>query len=469
MPIELRILGGARAGYSESFDKSVIAIGRHPMSDLRFDVTQDLDVSTRHGEIRCVAGRYTVHDSNSTNGTFVNGQRVSPGESLELHDRDVIAFGAHGPKVSVRLGATLASRATTGTPAPPAPPAPPVRMAADAAILATSPSGTAPSSAKARRNTAERVAMAVREQTRALRIAVLGAVLLLGGLAAAIYMKSNRAAEEARSEIQKLLSENDSIAKTVQAQIRGDTLLVNSLRRHNDSLVRAVKDAKGAAQAAQARAALQRSQDVQRQFSAMDFTAIRDANDPAVVLIASEIGDAAPLEATGFAVRPSGLIVTNRHVVVDSEAHATKISVKFANTGRWYHAHVVKMPDNSSVDLALLQIDEPGKFPIVAKLANEIDTPVGGPVATIGYPLGTDLPMDGSAAKTSLTIGNVSKSVPELLQIDAFASHGSSGSPVFDVHGHVIGVVWGGPPGAAGRIVFSVPVDRLNELLRGVK
>ena len=83
----------------------------------------------------------------------------------------------------------------------------------------------------------------------------------------------------------------------------------------------------------------------------------------------------------------------------------------------------------------------------------------------MGYPLGTDLPMDGSAAKTTTTFGKVSKVVPDELQIDAFAIQGSSGSPVFDAHGHVIGVVWGG---VAGRIVFSVPVERLNELLRGV-
>jgi pSer/pThr/pTyr-binding forkhead associated (FHA) protein len=103
MPIELRILSGARAGQSESFEKSVIAIGRHPMSDFRFDVKQDLDVSARHGEIRCVAGRYSLFDANSTNGTFVNGKRVPSGTAFELHDNDVIAFGAHGPTVSVVL------------------------------------------------------------------------------------------------------------------------------------------------------------------------------------------------------------------------------------------------------------------------------------------------------------------------------------------------------------------------------
>jgi S1-C subfamily serine protease len=143
--------------------------------------------------------------------------------------------------------------------------------------------------------------------------------------------------------------------------------------------------------------------------------------------------------------------------------------VKFANTGRTYSAHIAKLPDNPATDLALLQIVDGGKFPTVARLGTSVDMPVGAPVATIGYPLGTDLPMDGSAAKTTATFGNVSKVVPDLLQIDAFASHGSSGSPVFDGHGHVVGVVWGGPEGGEGRIVFSVPVDRLNELLRGVK
>ncbi|MFI5230812.1 MAG: trypsin-like peptidase domain-containing protein, partial [Gemmatimonadales bacterium] len=59
------------------------------------------------------------------------------------------------------------------------------------------------------------------------------------------------------------------------------------------------------------------------------------------------------------------------------------------------------------------------------------------------------------------TTGTIGKSVPDALQIDAFASHGSSGSPVFDQHGHVIGVVWGG---VAGRMVYAVPAPRLRAL-----
>jgi S1-C subfamily serine protease len=462
MPIELRILSGARAGQSESFEKSVIAIGRHPMSDFRFDPTRDLDVSTRHGEIRCVAGRYSVLDSNSTNGTFVNGQRVVSGIPQELKDNDVIAFGAHGPTIAVIISGRMATpadwKATADSSRPP-----PARALAE-------PADQQAPAKKPRPNTAERVAMAVRAQTRRLWIAIVAIVVVLGGSAAALYVRSARQTAASQAKIATLLEQNEAITKSFQERLRqGDTAIANRMRHINDSLVQALRQATSAAQMAEAEAALRKNHDLQRQITEMDFTTIAMANDPAVVMIASDMGGPLLVEATGFSVGPRGLIVTNRHVVVDSAtARSASIKVKFANTGRWYRAHVVKLPENPNTDLALLQIDETGKFPTIAKLAPTVDTPVGGSVATIGYPLGSDLPMDGSAAKTTTTFGNVSKVVPDLLQIDAFASHGSSGSPVFDGHGHVVGVVWGGPPGAAGRIVFSVPVDRLNELLRGV-
>jgi S1-C subfamily serine protease len=468
MPIELRILSGARAGQRESFEKSVIAIGRHPMNDFRFDPQLDLDVSARHGEIRCVDGRYSVHDSNSTNGTFVNGERVAAGASRDLRDSDVIAFGANGPTVSIGLVAT-----PVVVPPPPATEPSLVISAPPAAKLRPAPSPLAatlrPAGAPPRGDTTERVAVAVRQQTRGLRLALVATIVVFGAIAATLFFRSARQSDASRAEIARLLEQNETITKSFQARLRsGDTAIANRMRHINDSLVDALRRARSAAQMAEAEAALRKNHDLQRQITDMDFTSIATANDPAVVMIVSDMGGPTPIEATGFSVAASGLIVTNRHVVIDSGARASSIKLKFANSGRWYTAHVAKLPD-AGTDLALLQIDERGKFPAITKLAPTVDTPVGASVATIGFPLGTDLPMDGSAAKTSTTFGNVSKVVPELLQIDAYASHGSSGSPVFDGHGHVVGIVWGGPPGAAGRIVFAVPVDRLNELLRGNK
>src|SRR2546421_12908198 len=101
MPIELRILGGARDGHCQTFDKQVVAVGRHPKSDLQFDPTQDLDVSTRHAEILARGDRYRIRDNNSTNGTFINGRRITSEE--ELNDGDVIWLGAEGPHVEVHI------------------------------------------------------------------------------------------------------------------------------------------------------------------------------------------------------------------------------------------------------------------------------------------------------------------------------------------------------------------------------
>ena len=458
MSIELRILSGTRAGQSESFEKSVIAVGRHPGSDLRFDATGDIDVSTRHAEIRGLDGRYMIYDRQSTNGTFVNGERVSLGGSRELRDGDVIAFGVHGPTAAVRISG---DRSTP--------------IGARATQLETPALGRpAQPGAPARRPTVERIAVAVREQTRGLRAAVGGAIVVLGGLAVAGYWIGHRDAAARDTEIEKLIAANQATTKELQSRVQsmGDTALGNELRRRNDSLLNAVRTARGGPQAAVAQHELQRSHQLQRQFSQMDFPAISAANDGAVVLIVSEIRGK-PYEATGFCVTPSGAVVTNRHVVSDGGMTATRLAVKFANTAKWHRAHLTKMADGGDVDLALIQVDDPGTYPTVHAIANAVDTPVGGAIATLGFPLGTDLAMEGTGndlvAKTSLTIGTVSKSVTDLLQIDSFASHGSSGSPVFDGHGHVVGVVWGGPPGAAGRIVYAVPAQRVAELVRGTR
>jgi S1-C subfamily serine protease len=75
--------------------------------------------------------------------------------------------------------------------------------------------------------------------------------------------------------------------------------------------------------------------------------------------------------------------------------------------------------------------------------------------------------MEGAVVDPSLTMGAVSRSLKDLLQIDSWAAFGASGSAVFDTHGHVIGVVWGGQRGAGGRIVYAVPADRITEMLNG--
>ena len=97
MKAQLRILSGARAGQVDAFQKAYIALGRHPLADVRFDADLDLDVSAQHAALIRQGNTFVVRDLGSTNGTFVNSRRISGDVSLE--DGDVIRLGARGPSL----------------------------------------------------------------------------------------------------------------------------------------------------------------------------------------------------------------------------------------------------------------------------------------------------------------------------------------------------------------------------------
>lgn len=86
---EFRVLtpGSAHAGASEHF-----LVGRGEDRDLSIDHST---VSKRHAFfIRDErTGTYLLGDAGSTNGTFVNGQRVESGKSVPLKDGMVVSFG----------------------------------------------------------------------------------------------------------------------------------------------------------------------------------------------------------------------------------------------------------------------------------------------------------------------------------------------------------------------------------------
>jgi hypothetical protein len=75
------------SGERFSLTESIVTIGRHPDSNL---VLADPNVSRNHAEIRPQGDRYAVVDLGSTNGSRVNGVRVS---SQVLNDGDELMFG----------------------------------------------------------------------------------------------------------------------------------------------------------------------------------------------------------------------------------------------------------------------------------------------------------------------------------------------------------------------------------------
>lgn len=446
MPIELRILSGSRGGQREQFDKLSIALGRHQQSDLRFDPEADLDVSVRHAEItRGADGHYRIRDLDSTNGTFVNGRRIVGEETL--NEGDVIWLGAEGPQVEIH-GLAVAGVATAGMPA-----------------TAVRHSGKRPT-------TDERVRLAVGRETAALRrVLVAGAIVLVIGIAAA-YWAGHRESKSQVAELSRLLARSESTAATLQVELStiGETTFASALRRHNAALAERVRGMGATATPEQILALkteLEQQQVVQQGLAGLDLSAISQHNDAAIAFIVSEL-DGRPYGGTAFGITSAGMLVTNRHNVrspVTGRA-ATRLGVKYANTDVLLHAHVVRIAPDTNVDLAIVKVDEPGSYPVIAGIAQSSGMlRAGSPVVVIGFPHALDTPMDGDRVKTSLTAGTVSKLLPDLLQIDAYASHGSSGSPVFDANGWVVGVIYGGDPQSQGRLTYAVPSERLVGLV----
>ena len=456
MPIELRITSGARAGARETFTKSIITIGRHPMNDLRLDTEKDLDVSSRHAEIRLVGGTATLRDVGSSNGTKVNGQPLV-GERA-LFEGDVISLGgAHG--------ASLEFHTVTDASAAAPPPG---------TNVGSAPAAEVPP-AKPRRDTTARIAEAVELQTGTLRriLYLFGAAVVIIGLGLMYITRQNSAAD--RATIEKLLAELQDQNAAI-AQLRGSaganglTNEVGRIQRERDSLLTLLRGGSSRADVTQRIQELSRQQTAAGAVSKVDYERIADQNTRAVAFIVVE-REGMIEGGTGFGVTRDGIIVTNRHVIQNTgEPEPTRIAVQFHGTKRWLPARLMRI--SSTDDLAFLRVDAPGTFPTVVGISPSGGVRPGAPIAIVGYPLGNETAgMGGSidtlTARASLTVGTVSKSVPDILQVDAFVAHGSSGSPVFNDRGLVVGVVYGGPTEAAGRIVYSVPSDRLIAQLPG--
>lgn len=457
MSVELRVLTGARAGVRARFAQPTISIGRHPGCDFRFDPERDLDVSAHHAEIREVAAGYALRDVGSRNGTFVNGERLT--DARLLRSGDVIAFGELGPRVAVMLARTASASAGGVRPTMPA----------------TTPRPAASSTGR----TTERIAAAVRERTRGLqRLLVAAAGLLVVGIGGA-YWVGRRGARDREAQVRALARLNDSLSRAYAARIASLATQVAGLdsslaatRQEAELLRRSLRAAsRSRADSLTARlTALESRRHAMLTAAQVDYTAIAARNGPAVVLIAVAWGDGNLFSGTGFCVAADGTIVTNRHLVArDSLERPERIAVIFSDTKAWLPAHVVAVSDRA--DLALLRVDRPGPFPAVSAVASSAAaTPVGRPVAIIGYPLGTETPMEGSGtkitARSTLVAGTVSKNLATVVQIDAYAGEGSSGSPVFNAAGAVVAVVYGSARESGGRIVYAVPSDEVERLVR---
>jgi serine protease Do len=156
---------------------------------------------------------------------------------------------------------------------------------------------------------------------------------------------------------------------------------------------------------------------------------------------------------TGFVVSPDGLIATNLHVIAGN----SEITVTLSDHREFQVVEIWN--GDRQRDLVIMRI-QAKKLPVIP-LGNSDDMHPGDAVVAIGHPLGLEDTVSNGLVSA---VRKLDKSLT-VLQISAPIAPGSSGGPIFNDHGEVIGVATAIMLGGQ-NINFGVPVSYLKELLK---
>ncbi len=155
---------------------------------------------------------------------------------------------------------------------------------------------------------------------------------------------------------------------------------------------------------------------------------------------------------SGFVIDPSGIIITNNHVIESAD----EITVNFSN-GDKLEAKIIGR--DKKTDIAVLKVEPEKPLPAVA-FGNSVGLRVGDWVMAIGNPFG----LGGT-----VTVGIVSARNRDIssgpydsfIQTDAAINRGNSGGPLFDMDGNVVGINTAiiSPSGGSIGIGFAIPTE----------
>jgi S1-C subfamily serine protease len=161
---------------------------------------------------------------------------------------------------------------------------------------------------------------------------------------------------------------------------------------------------------------------------------------------------------SGFVFSSDGLILTNAHVIDDSD----KLNITLLD-GDEFTAEVTGA--DRDTDIAIIKIFGSGYSP--AKLGSSGDLKIGQLVIAIGNPLGYQHSvsvgvLSGIGRSMRIPDGHM---IDNILQSDAAMNPGNSGGPMIDTSGEVIGINTAVIPFAQG-LSFSIGIDTAKEIAR---
>lgn len=156
-------------------------------------------------------------------------------------------------------------------------------------------------------------------------------------------------------------------------------------------------------------------------------------------------------EGSGFVISGNGIIVTNFHVLEAAHRAEIKIGEK-----EFKEAGLIK--SDSSLDIALLKVDAES-LPVLP-LGDSDDLVNGQVVVVLGNPWGFE-----HSVSTGVISGIRAKDDIKLIQMTAPVSPGSSGGPVIDEYGQVVGITTVASLFLAQNLNFAIPINNLKKLI----
>ena len=171
---------------------------------------------------------------------------------------------------------------------------------------------------------------------------------------------------------------------------------------------------------------------------------------------------------SGFILSADGYILTNYHVVEDSNS----ITVSLYD-GTEYDATLVGCDESN--DIAVLKIDAEGLTPVV--LGDSDNLNVGDQVVAIGNPLGelTFSLTTGVVSALNREVTLSSNVTMNLIQTDCAINSGNSGGALFNLYGEVIGITnakysssSSSSEASIDNIGFAIPLNHVKKIVKSI-
>jgi S1-C subfamily serine protease len=442
--MQLKIISGANAGQTAEVSGAEFTIGREAGVDL---VINDGKASRRHAALKPLPdGRATLYDLGSSNGTYVNGQRIQStvlngGEQVQIGDT-IMTPVVQQPAAAGAHGATSVGAVPPPTPAPPSqPPAPqqgytPPTQPLQPVGQQQPPGGFQPPSQQpiqrpSRTQSAIQRIMLQRAVTRATWVGIAAIVIAVGvGIAALLGVFSGDPAKVSLSNAQ------------IVDKVKPSTFFIVT----DKDFVNGGGGGRGTGW-------------------------VWDANE--------------------------GLIVTNAHVVaggtrwsVGSGDHlkieATEDGLNATPNGK--DAELVGQANCE--DIGVLKVSDPAGLKTLPRVKSQKDVKLGDHVVAVGYPSTLNTTTDMNFDKPGVTSGDLTANSGDVSQVqttfgaipgespgdptvgpyenviltDTVINQGNSGGPLVDEEGRLVGMNSAVRTDVQGQN-YAVGIDRINEIV----